>query len=84
MNMSGISSALQASRAAQAPPVHPQPAKPKAEAPAQDTVHISAAAKNARRAKPAEATETPAQTEQEAAAGDPQALAKLAREKSTL
>ncbi len=83
MNISSISSAYQA-QAAQAPPPRPQPSKPKAEAPAQDTVQISSKAKSALPAKPAEATETPAQTQQEALTGDPQAMAKLAREKSTL
>ncbi len=49
-----------------------------------DSVQWSSAAKQALAAKPAEATETPAQTAQEALTGDPQALAKQAREKTNL
>ena len=64
-------------------PARPQPA-PKDQAPARDTVEISAAAKQALVQKPLEATETPAQTSQEAAGGDPVAIAKLAKEKSAL
>jgi hypothetical protein len=57
----------------------PPKASPQASsAPAEDTVQLSSAALTALKAKPAEATETPEQTQAEANAGDPQALAKLA------
>lgn len=47
--------------------------------PIQDTVHLSGAALAALLAKPAEATETPAQTLKEAGSGDPKALGMLAK-----
>ena len=59
-----------------------QPQPPTKEAPpAQDSVQLSSAALSALKAKPAEADETPAQTEQEATNGDPVAVAKLAKTK---
>jgi len=84
MTVSSISNVGQTDYAAQAQAVRPQPPPPKPQAQAGDTVQISSAAKTALKAKPAEATETPAQTAQEAASGDPLALAKLAKEKSSL
>ena len=65
----------------------PQTTTVKKEAPAsktttpqtQDTVTLSSAALGALLAKPAEATETTAQTMAEAGAGDPKALAMLAK-----
>jgi hypothetical protein len=83
MMASSISNVGQVDYTSQAA-ARPQPAKAKPGAAAQDTVQISSAAKTALSAKPAEATETPAQTAQEAASGDPQALAKLAKEHSNL
>ena len=59
-----------------APP--PKASPQSSSAPAEDTVQLSTAALTALKAKPAEATETPEQTQAEANAGDPQALAKLA------
>jgi hypothetical protein len=54
------------------------PASKGTESPAQDTVRLSSAALAALLPKPAEATETAAQTLAEAGAGDPKALAMLA------
>jgi hypothetical protein len=51
----------------------------KAASPVQDTVQLSEAALAALLAKPAEATETSAQTLQEAGGGDPKAIALLAK-----
>ena len=53
----------------------------KAPPPTEDTVHLSGAAIAALLAKPPEATETAAQTIQEAGGGDPKALALLAKSK---
>ena len=69
---------------AQAQNARPQAPPPQPQAKAGDTVEISSAARQAIAQKPAEATETPAQTTQEAAAGDPMAMAKVAKEQSSL
>jgi hypothetical protein len=55
------------------------PASKPTATPTQDTVSLSSAALAALLAKPAEATETTAQTMAEAGAGDPKALAMLAK-----
>ena len=80
-SIGSISQMAYVSEAAQAPPPRP---KPQVGTQDQDTVQISAAARQALTQKPAEATETPAQTTQEAAAGDPMALAKQAKERANL
>lgn len=83
-NRSQADIAAAAGMAAQAP--HAPNPEPRAQAPAEDTVQISSAAKAAlvqSRSTPAqEAAETPAQTAKEAAGGDVQAKAKLAREEA--
>ena len=71
-----------ATQRAEAPEKQPQREKPpasKAASPIEDSVHISNAALAALQAKPAEATETYAQTIKEALTGDLKALAKLAK-----
>jgi hypothetical protein len=63
----------------------PAPAKgtpaPKAGSAPQDSAQLSSTAMKLLSAKTPEALETPAQTEAEAASGDPMALAKLAAQK---
>ena len=80
MTVNSVTSASQMHQvAAQPAPVRQKPQQAKAAAPAEDTVQLSQAAVAALKAKPAESTETFDQTLKEANAGDPKALAKLAK-----
>jgi hypothetical protein len=65
--------------ATQSTAVRPDAPPSKVAQPTQDTVHLSSAAVAASLAKPAEATETSAQTIKEALSGDPKAQAILAK-----
>jgi hypothetical protein len=79
--INGISSTAPPQSVTPPAAVGPQQPPAKEAAPAQDSVQLSSAAISALTAKPAEASETPAQTEQEATKGDPVAIAKLAKDK---
>jgi len=57
-------------------PLRPSP-QTSSNGPSEDTVQLSSTATKVLTAKPAEALETPAQTQAEAASGDPIAAAKL-------
>jgi hypothetical protein len=69
--------AAQRAEASEKSPQREKPAAVTSAPPIQDSVHLSPAALTAVQAKPAEATETYAQTLKEALAGDPKAVAKL-------
>ena len=71
-----VSNVTQTEPPVQVPPVTQKPPTPKAQPPEGDTVTLISVAK----ALAQEATETPAQTAQEASKGDPQAQRLLSKE----
>ncbi len=79
MAISSITASQPYNIAAEPAVAREKPPQSKAAPPLQDTIELSKAALAALQPKPVEATETLTQTINEAARGDPKALAKLAK-----